>query len=175
VSRPLWLALGYELAADGFAPAGHHGAALRASWANPGWEAAITAAFGIPVENDAQVASVRMQRARSAATLAAVLPLDARWSLSGGAHAGVLLQRRETREPEADVVATPARWSAAFALGPELGVRMRSGSFGIGLTAALDWLPSPTRFVYERGDQAVEAPRPWRVQPRMVLAAEVSP
>jgi len=175
MSRQLWLALGYELAADGFAPAGHHGVGARISWASSGWQAAFAAAIGLPVEDAASLASVRMQRARSAATLSALFRGNTRWSLAAGAHAGVLLHRRETIDPGPGVLARRSRWSAAFACGPEASARLQLGSIGVSAVAALDWLPSPTQFVYRDGGEQQPAVQPWRVQPRLGLSFEVAP
>jgi hypothetical protein len=170
-----WLALGYELAADGFAPAGVHALRARASAELGGWEAGLVASAGLPAEREAVPAGMRLQRVRLGALLAARLPVAARWSLALGAQAGTLLQRRATIGAEAGVTARASRWNADLVLGPEASLHMRSEPWGLVLGAALDVLPSPTHFALRAGDAELDARQPARVQPRVFIAAELAP
>jgi hypothetical protein len=170
-----WLALGYELAADGFAPAGQDALWARASVALGRWEPGLVVSAGLPAERAAEPAGMRLQRVRFAAALAGRVPLAARWSLAAGAQAGALLQRRETIGTGAGATARAARWNAALVLGPEAAVHWRSPGWGLVLGAALDFLPSPTRFALRAGEDEIDAMQPARVQPRVFLAAELAP
>jgi hypothetical protein len=102
-------------------------------------------------------------------------PVSRGWAFVAGAHAGALLQRRETLDTAPDVVARSAQWNAAVALGPEVQARVMLRQARVSLGAALDILPSPTRFVYRDGDGERAARQPWQVQARIFLSSEVSP
>jgi hypothetical protein len=170
-----WFALGYELAADGFAPAGVHALRARAGAELDGWEAGLVASAGLPVERETAPAGMRLQRVRLGALLGARLPVAARWSLALGAQVGTLLQRRTTIGAVAGATARASRWNADLVLGPEVSLHMRSQPWGLVLGAALDVLPSPTHFALRAGDEQLDALQPARVQPRVFIAAELAP
>ena len=129
----------------------------------------------MPITRAEPLVTVRLARVRVGAALARAFALDPRLALTAGVQAGVLLQRRETLDAELPATARPSRWNAALQIGPEAGLLYRSGRFGLRLCAALDVLPSPTRFAYREGDQERESAQPFSVQPRFGLAMELAP
>jgi hypothetical protein len=158
-------ALGGQIAIDGGADRGAYAIAQRTTLARGAWAGSLTLALGLP---GTRAGTTEVELARSGAALG----IERRFGgFAIAVTAGALIYRRSTVATPADVSATRASTTVAFAAGPELRYRWQPGRIAIGveLTAGVDVVAGAPELAIARGTEIDSLGKLWSVQPRVML------
>jgi hypothetical protein len=164
-STNLSLLAGWQGVADGSAPAGQHGFALRGALSFGLLELGLTLSMSPPVTRSDALAELAIARHAGLAS-AGLAAASGTLRFSAGVHAGAALYQRSTTARSDAVAPERARFSAAALFGPWLGFAYMPGGLGVGAQLGLDVVPGPPSFVYRYSDGQQLAHRPWALQLR---------
>lgn len=158
-------ALGGQVAIDGGADRGAYAIAQRTTLARGAWAGSLALALGLP---GTRAGTTEVELARSGGALG----IERRFGAFAIAlSAGAVIYRRSTVATPADVSATRASTTYAFAAGPELRYRWQPGRLAIGLelTAGADVVAGAPELAVARGTEIDSLGTLWTVQPRVML------
>jgi len=158
-------ALGGEVAIDDGADRGAYAVAQRTTLARGAWAGSLALALGLP---GTRAGTTEVELARSGAALG----IERRFGAFAIAiTAGAVIYRRSTVATPADVSATRASTTVAFATGPELRYRWQFGRLPIGLevTAGVDVVAGAPELAVMRGTEIDSLGTLWSVQPRVMI------
>ena len=171
------LAAGWLVIRDGMTDRGQQGVEAGAALERGRLQVGLRLSSTFAAEAEDELSAVSLSRGAASLGIGGRLSVANRLSASAALHFGLALLSRTTRARGAEVMAAPPSRRLSPLLSPELrlhAVLHPELGLAVALGVGLDYLPLLPRLVYRQEEELQRRASPAILQPRLVLAIELS-